>query len=157
MDTNREHHPRRLRTTPQGALNECAKGKRAMPALTANAKTRASESFATRYAGGMLTTPHTEWRMGKVDTPKRPLCDFSDATMNHIVYHCPHPTLVELDVEATALLSPPDLAYAESHAEYEHPARRLDVRSLYPCATDLYCHKMDETPLHLSGLPESRW
>src|SRR6056300_889145 len=49
MDTSREHHLRQLRATPQGALNECAKGKRAMPALTANARTRASESFAIRY------------------------------------------------------------------------------------------------------------
>jgi len=72
--------------------------------------------------------------MGKVDTPKCPLCDFFYATTNHIVYHCPHPTLVEarrkLDVEATTLLSPPDLAYAESHAVYEHLARILDARSL---------------------------
>ena len=161
MDTSREHHLRKLRSTPQGKMNDRAKGKRSMPALTAKAKTRISESFVTRYVAGLLTTPHTEWRMGKADTPRCPLCDSADATMNHIVYHCTHPTLVEarrkLDVEATKLLTPPDLTYAETHAEYEHPARKLDVKNLYPYATDLNRLKMNETPLHISGLPESRW
>ena len=73
--------------------------------------------------------------------------------MNHIVYHCTHPTLVEarqkLDVEATKLLTPPDLTYAETHAEYEHPARKLDVKNLYPYATDLHRLKMNETPLQI--------
>jgi hypothetical protein len=135
--------------------------KRAMPALTARAKTRTSENFITRYVAGLLSTPHTECKMGRVDTPECPLCDCPDATMNHVVHHCQHPTLVEarrkLDVEATSLLSPSNLAYAEAHEEYEHPARRLNAKNLYPYATDLHCHVTSETPLHVSGLPESRW
>jgi hypothetical protein len=161
MDTSREHHLRQLRATPQGFLNESAKGKRALPALAANARTRASESFAIRYIAGLLTTPHTEWRMGRVDTPECPLCGCEDATTHHIVYHCPHPTLTEarrkLDTDATALMSPPNLVYMEAHVEYEHPARKLSTKSLYPYATDLHCHDVGETPLYLSGLPESRW
>ena len=158
-----QHHLLRWRAQPgQGALNANAAGKRAMPPLSARKHARLSEDFMVRYASGLLRTPHTEHKIGKLETPKCPLCGAADANIQHVLHECTHATMKDkrrdLREEVEGMIHTERHTYTGRHEYHAHPARKIPIRNLYPYATDLHREGWTgDAQLHVSGLPESRW
>ena len=113
------------------------------------------------YAKSINNISHTPRMQNKqrTDTPPScPLCGYPLATEDHILFHCPDPTLTQLrhalDQKLTETITTNANMYKQPHPVANHPIESIPLSVLYPYAVDF---PVDARRFIINALPESRW
>ena len=123
------------------------------------------QRFFALLLNSISHTPHQEHKIQQRDTPACALCTETDADIEHIIHHCPHPDLVrirrQLNDATLDILNPlRNLATIRSiptHNNTTHTIHNIPNQTLYPHSIDLHDTTQQYTIRIIEALPESRW
>ena len=143
----------------QGQLSTLSKHvEGTLPKLNTRGISPKDSKLYAKSINNISHTPHMQNKQ-RIDTsPTCTLCGCTNATEDHIIFHCPDPTLTQLrddlDNKLTKSISTNTNTYKQPHPVANHPIENIPLSVLYPYAVDF---PEDSRRFIISALPESRW
>jgi len=117
------------------------------------------QRFFNNMLNAITHTPHQEHKINKKRNNARcNLCGHEDADIDHIIHHCPHPSLerlrLKLEDRIIATIQPKPNLLTYQQQQDDRARQTLPGITLYPHSIDLH----NERPVKIiEALPESRW